>query len=570
MRPESLFLIEDPFAPAEGNLPIAPNHFSQPFEGPHDIKSLRRWHLDGGGSELIGQVEVQIPLGPDSKQPLGILWVKYTPPNPSRGSRVVGARLDQKDLQLSREEEVILGNLCWVYDQQTKNSQEGTIPLPREKIQKMIPPLVRGEAAGFDPAVVSLNGKLPGDGYIWTDEMEHVFFSPRGSRRFSKRNASSSPPNERMIEVVTPTATLMNGETILPYVRVRENIVVLSDADVAFIHSFPKDRLLSSREIKKILYPGRSQLISAAKSYLNSLNQKLGGVFFIVGRDDCRFNWSGDENRTNFFEEQIEPARFNIRRGSKSVAYGQRAVERPDQLAGPDLTSELVGSKEQEVEIPKVTLTNVGNYSLHHESSRLIIYQEKGLTTTIDLTPTEFKILELLMRNPGNILLKSKMIHEIWPGEEVDGATEKNLRVRIHEIRDKLKSHGGNPGVVEAVHAMGYLFKDVEKDTEVGKYSLPAEKGKLRVKIGITLTEFTDISLSAHELGFLRILFSKTDLICNQTNLVKELSKMGIEVSNKGIRHIVFRIRRKFKEKNLDPEALETISRGVYRFNPEK
>jgi two-component system response regulator MprA len=75
---------------------------------------------------------------------------------------------------------------------------------------------------------------------------------------------------------------------------------------------------------------------------------------------------------------------------------------------------------------------------------------------TIDLTRTEFQILELLMRNPGVVLDRMAMYTEIWG---YDGeTTSKALDVHTRYVRRKLEA-GGEPRLIHTVHGVGYVLR---------------------------------------------------------------------------------------------------------------
>ena len=61
------------------------------------------------------------------------------------------------------------------------------------------------------------------------------------------------------------------------------------------------------------------------------------------------------------------------------------------------------------------------------------------------LTPTEWRILEILVRNPGRLITKQHLLHEVWgPGYD----TETNyLRLYLAQLRRKLEPDPGPPGV---------------------------------------------------------------------------------------------------------------------------
>jgi DNA-binding response OmpR family regulator len=75
--------------------------------------------------------------------------------------------------------------------------------------------------------------------------------------------------------------------------------------------------------------------------------------------------------------------------------------------------------------------------------------------TPVDLSPTEAKILYLLMRNAGRPVTTEYFLRRVWPLEEV---FEDVLRVNIHRIRKKIGlSSAGLPYIVTE-RGVGYSF----------------------------------------------------------------------------------------------------------------
>ncbi len=79
-----------------------------------------------------------------------------------------------------------------------------------------------------------------------------------------------------------------------------------------------------------------------------------------------------------------------------------------------------------------------------------------GPSGEIDLTRTEFAILELLMRNEGIVLERSVMYDRIW-GYDF-GDSSRSLDVHIGYLRRKLEADG-TPRVIETVRGIGFVLR---------------------------------------------------------------------------------------------------------------
>jgi two-component system KDP operon response regulator KdpE len=90
----------------------------------------------------------------------------------------------------------------------------------------------------------------------------------------------------------------------------------------------------------------------------------------------------------------------------------------------------------------------------------------------VRLTPTEWHLLEVLVRNPGKLLSQRQLLAEVW-GPGYDDARG-NLRVYMAQLRRKLESDPGRPRYLLTEPGMGYRFepgslKEVEPVSDAGE-----------------------------------------------------------------------------------------------------
>jgi DNA-binding response OmpR family regulator len=73
----------------------------------------------------------------------------------------------------------------------------------------------------------------------------------------------------------------------------------------------------------------------------------------------------------------------------------------------------------------------------------------------ISLTPTETKLLYILMRNAGRTVTTGFLLRRLWPLEEV---YEDTLRVHVHRLRKKIQSGHSQPQYIATARGLGYRF----------------------------------------------------------------------------------------------------------------
>jgi two-component system KDP operon response regulator KdpE len=74
----------------------------------------------------------------------------------------------------------------------------------------------------------------------------------------------------------------------------------------------------------------------------------------------------------------------------------------------------------------------------------------------LHLTPTEFNLLEMFVRNPGKLVTHSTLLHRVW-GPEYVGETQL-LRVYIGNLRAKIEPRPEQPRYILAEPRLGYRY----------------------------------------------------------------------------------------------------------------
>jgi two-component system KDP operon response regulator KdpE len=75
----------------------------------------------------------------------------------------------------------------------------------------------------------------------------------------------------------------------------------------------------------------------------------------------------------------------------------------------------------------------------------------------IRLTPTEWHLLEVLVRHPGKLLSQRQLLHEVWGPGYADATG--NLRLYMAQLRRKLEPDPARPRWLLTEPGMGYRFQ---------------------------------------------------------------------------------------------------------------
>ncbi|NJK40522.1 MAG: response regulator [Acaryochloridaceae cyanobacterium SU_2_1] len=95
-----------------------------------------------------------------------------------------------------------------------------------------------------------------------------------------------------------------------------------------------------------------------------------------------------------------------------------------------------------------------GGVSLDPGTTQTFHHQQE-----IFLTPKEYALLELFMRNPRHVYSCAMLLEHLWAYAEMPG--EEAVRTHIKGLRHKLKAAGVASNFIETVYGIGYRLRDV-------------------------------------------------------------------------------------------------------------
>ena len=75
----------------------------------------------------------------------------------------------------------------------------------------------------------------------------------------------------------------------------------------------------------------------------------------------------------------------------------------------------------------------------------------------INLTPTEYEILKLLMQSPGKVFSPREIYERVW--KETLLGSENTVAVHIRHLREKLEINPADPRYIKVVWGQGYKIQ---------------------------------------------------------------------------------------------------------------
>lgn len=93
-----------------------------------------------------------------------------------------------------------------------------------------------------------------------------------------------------------------------------------------------------------------------------------------------------------------------------------------------------------------------GGIELDNREKRVMVDGEK-----VNLTPTEFDILRLFMKNPGKVFSPRDIYREVWHDSPL--GSENTVAVHIRHLREKIEINPAEPRYITVVWGQGYRLK---------------------------------------------------------------------------------------------------------------
>lgn len=98
------------------------------------------------------------------------------------------------------------------------------------------------------------------------------------------------------------------------------------------------------------------------------------------------------------------------------------------------------------------SVLELGNISVDDKCKKVEVVGEE-----VYLTPTEYDILRLLMKNPDQVFSPREIYQRVWEDEPY--GAESTVAVHIRHLREKVEINPAEPRYIKAVWGQGYKFE---------------------------------------------------------------------------------------------------------------
>ena len=100
-----------------------------------------------------------------------------------------------------------------------------------------------------------------------------------------------------------------------------------------------------------------------------------------------------------------------------------------------------------------VRFLKASGLELDRESLRVQLNDQQ-----LQLTATEFKLLEFLMSRPGIVFSREQLLDSVWGHDRA--VTDRTVDVYILRLRQKIEGDPANPAFIRSVRGFGYSFNE--------------------------------------------------------------------------------------------------------------
>ena len=107
----------------------------------------------------------------------------------------------------------------------------------------------------------------------------------------------------------------------------------------------------------------------------------------------------------------------------------------------------------QNAEVENGNIHIIGGIELNEDTKELKVDGEP-----VKVTPIEFKILSLLMRNPGRVFSADEIYERVWQERAINTDT---VMVHVRNIREKIEYNPKEPKYLKVVWGVGYKFEKI-------------------------------------------------------------------------------------------------------------
>jgi DNA-binding response OmpR family regulator len=107
---------------------------------------------------------------------------------------------------------------------------------------------------------------------------------------------------------------------------------------------------------------------------------------------------------------------------------------------------------QDEAEEPAPDLLQVGPFTLDRAAHRLSLRDRE-----LELTSTEFRLLEFFLMHPGRAYSREQLLEEVWGHQHY--VSPRTVDVHVRRLRERIEEQADDPQYLATVRGFGYRFE---------------------------------------------------------------------------------------------------------------
>lgn len=177
--------------------------------------------------------------------------------------------------------------------------------------------------------------------------------------------------------------------------------------------------------------------------------------FDLVILDVMMPKMDGLETLVNIRKKHTMPTIFLTAKSEEIDMIKGLTLGADDYIAKPFSSMELLARVKAQLRRSTVfnntqqSLINIGDLTIHTDMHKVTVLDKE-----VSLTPTEYKILELLCKNRNIVFTVEQIYEKIWRNKYAVGDT--SIMVHITKLRQKIEEDPKNPQYIKTVWGVGY------------------------------------------------------------------------------------------------------------------
>ncbi|MBF2016668.1 MAG: response regulator [Rivularia sp. T60_A2020_040] len=149
-------------------------------------------------------------------------------------------------------------------------------------------------------------------------------------------------------------------------------------------------------------------------------------------------------------------------------------------------------------------------------------------TKNLSLTPKEYSLLELFLRNSRRVFSCGMILEHLWSYEDIP--SEEAVRTHIKGLRMKLKAAGAPGNLIETVYGIGYRLKPIEGERKTIEQENEEEASSSQVTKAQTLAAIAGVweKYKGRVSGQINVLLKAAQALENNQSLTQELHSQAV------------------------------------------